>query len=89
MVMALRLGERLVRTPRSVVERGIGAIEAVGLPTRGPELDRDGVWAAMARDKKADRGGVRFVVLDDVGSPAVVTPEREDVDAVLDELAVT
>ena len=87
MVVALRLGERLGRTPSAVVERGIGAIEAVGLPTRGPALDRDGVWAAMARDKKAGRGAVRFVVLDRIGAPVVVTPEREEVDRALDIVA--
>ena len=84
MVVALRLGERLGRTPMSVVERGIGAIEAVGLPTRGPTLDRDEVWRVMARDKKAVQDGIRFVVLDDIGGPTVATPCREDVDVVLD-----
>jgi hypothetical protein len=40
----------------------------------------------MGRDKKAGRDGVRFVVLDGLAQPVVVTPERADVDAVLDEL---
>ena len=84
MVVALRLGEWLGRTPRSVVGRGIAAIEAVGLPTKGPDLDRDEVWTVMARDKKADSDGIRFVVLDDVGSPVLLAPGREVIDAVLD-----
>jgi 3-dehydroquinate synthetase len=70
---------------------GVGAEAAfarVGLPVRPPEgLDRRALWEVVARDKKAASEGVRFVVLDDVAAPVVVTPGRSDVDAVLDELA--
>jgi 3-dehydroquinate synthase len=86
MVVALQLGVRLGRTPEEVAARGEAVIEQLGLPTRGPELDREAVWATMGRDKKAGPSGVRFVVLDDIGEPTVVTPLREEVDAVLDEL---
>jgi 3-dehydroquinate synthase len=86
-VVALRLGVRLGRTPAEVARRGEAVIERLGLPTRGPRLDRTAVWRVMARDKKAGRDGVRFVVLDDLAVPVVITPERADVDAVLDELA--
>ena len=85
-VVALRLGVRMGRTPPVVAERGEALLSALGLPARGPQLDREQVWATMARDKKAGRGEVRFVVLDDLASPVVVTPDRRDVDAVLDEL---
>jgi 3-dehydroquinate synthase len=86
-VVALRLGVRLGRTPPEVAARGEAVLTHVGLPTRGPELDREVVWGVMARDKKAVADGVRFVVLDDLAAPTIVTPERADVDAVLDELA--
>jgi 3-dehydroquinate synthase len=86
-VVALRLGVRLGRTPPEVAARGEAVLTHVGLPTRGPELDREVVWGVMARDKKAVAEGVRFVVLDDLAAPTMVTPERADVDAVLDELA--
>jgi 3-dehydroquinate synthase len=87
LVVALRLGVRLGRTPVEVARRGEAVIERLGLPTRGPALERTAVWRVMARDKKAGRDGVRFVVLDDLAVPAVITPERADVDAVLDELS--
>jgi 3-dehydroquinate synthase len=86
-VVALRLGVRLGRTPVGVAERGEALLSRLGLPVRGPDLDRDQVWATMARDKKASREGVRFVVLDDLARPTVVTPDRADVDAILDDLA--
>jgi 3-dehydroquinate synthase len=86
-VVALHLGVRLGRTPVEVARRGEAVIERLGLPTRGPTLDRAEVWRVMARDKKAGRDGVRFVVLDDLAAPTVITPKRSDVDAVLDELS--
>ncbi|MFA9429162.1 3-dehydroquinate synthase [Egicoccus sp. AB-alg2] len=87
-VVALRLGVRLGRTPAELADRAEALLERLGLPVRGPALDRDEMWATIARDKKADAGGVRFVVLDALAKPAVITPERADVDAVLDELGV-
>jgi 3-dehydroquinate synthase len=86
LVVALRLGVRLGRTPADVAERAERLLAEVGLPVRGPQLDREQVWTVMGRDKKAGRDGVRFVVLDGLAKPVVVTPERADVDAVLDEL---
>jgi 3-dehydroquinate synthase len=85
-VVALRLGVRMGRTPVEVAERGERVLEAVGLPVRSPQLDRQQVWKVMGRDKKAGRSGVRFVVLDGLGAPAVVVPERAHLNAVLDEL---
>jgi len=87
MVVALRLGVEMGRTPVELAARGEALIQGVGLPTRGPALDRDAVWTTLARDKKAVPGEVRFVVLDGLAAPTVVTPTREAVDAVLDDLA--
>jgi 3-dehydroquinate synthase len=86
MVVALRLGDRLGHTPLDLVTRAERLLAHLGLPVRGPRLDREAVWQVMARDKKAGPDGVRFVVLDGIAAPRVVTPARHDVDAVLDEL---
>jgi 3-dehydroquinate synthase len=86
MVVALRLGERLGHTPLDLVTRAERLLAHLGLPVRGPRLDRAAVWEVMARDKKAGPDGVRFVVLDGIAAPRVITPSRRDVDAVLDEL---
>ena len=50
-------------------------------------VDRDAAWAALARDKKAERGAPRLVLLDAPGRPrwGVAVPE-EDVRRALDEL---
>ncbi len=86
MVVALRVGERLGHTPLELVTRGERLLAHLGLPVRGPRLDREAVWQVMARDKKAGPDGVRFVVLDGIAAPRVITPTRSDVDAVLDDL---
>ena len=83
MVVALRLGERLGHTPTAVVERGIAAIEAVGLPIRGPALDPAAVWTVISRDKKADRDGVRFIGLEEVAAPLMFRPSKADLAALL------
>lgn len=87
-VVALQLGVRLGHTPGHVAARGEAVLHSVGLPTRPPRLDRERVWEVMARDKKATVDGIRFVVLDDLARPIVVTPPRSVVDAVLDEITV-
>ncbi len=84
MVVALRLGVRLDRTPQAVATRAETLLTRLGLPVRGPKLDRDAVWEVMARDKKATSSAVRFVVLDDLARPVILAPDRRDVDAVLD-----
>ncbi|HSK21846.1 MAG TPA: 3-dehydroquinate synthase [Egicoccus sp.] len=87
-VVALRLGVRLGRTPAELADRAEALLDRLGLPTRGPALDRDEMWTTIARDKKADAGGVRFVVLDGPARPTVIVPDRDAVDAVLDGLGV-
>lgn len=47
------------------------AIEAYGLPTGGAREPYEAVAAAWTKDKKYD-AGVRFVVLEDLGKPALV-----------------
>ncbi len=86
--VALRLGGRIGVTPGELVPRTERLLERLGLPTRAPTLDREEVWSVMARDKKA-RDGVRFVVLEELGRPTVITPSPDDVDAAIDEVEVS
>ena len=83
-VVALRIGVETGITDIEVARRGEALLAGLGLPVRSPELDREAVWAAMARDKKASAEGVRFVLLEDVGRPVLSTPPRRVVDRVLD-----
>jgi 3-dehydroquinate synthase len=85
LVVALEVGVDLGRTPPALVDRTRACLEAVGLPTSVPVLDREAVHATMARDKKA-RDGVRMVLLEDIGRPVLEPVARPVLDAVLDRL---
>jgi 3-dehydroquinate synthase len=85
LMVALEVGVELGRTPRALVERVGACLAAVGLPTEVPVLDREAVHATMARDKKA-RGGVRMVLLEDVGRPVLEPVPTAVIDTVLDRL---
>ncbi len=64
----------------------VRVVEKVLAPERA-HVDRDAAWAAVARDKKAERGSPRLVLLDRPGRPrwGVEVPE-DDVRRALDEL---
>jgi 3-dehydroquinate synthase len=85
LIVALEVGVELGRTPRELADRARSCLEAVGLPTAVPALDRVAVHATMARDKKA-RDGVRMVLLEAVGLPVLVPVAPEVLDTVLDRL---
>ncbi|MDQ3931321.1 MAG: 3-dehydroquinate synthase [Actinomycetota bacterium] len=82
---ALRLGARIGFGPTALVERAEALLCSLGLPVRTQPLDRAAVWSAMGRDKKA-QGGVRFVLLEELARPALVTPAPDAVDAAIDEV---
>lgn len=85
LVVALEVGVELGRTPSALVRRVHRCLDALGLPTAVPTLDRTAVHATMARDKKA-RDGVRMVLLDDIGRPSLVPVGTATLDTVLDRL---
>jgi 3-dehydroquinate synthase len=88
LIVALEVGVELGRTPRELADRTRACLEAVGLPTAVPALDREAVHATMARDKKA-RDGVRMVLLEAVGRPVLQPVTSATLDAVLDRLEGT
>jgi shikimate kinase/3-dehydroquinate synthase len=73
LLAALRLSGR----PTDVVEEVLGPEQV--------RVDRDRAWAALQRDKKAERGELRVVLLGDDG-PAVEARPAGEVRAALDEL---
>lgn len=87
MLVALHIGIALGNTPPALLVQTQALLGQLGLPTQAPRLDRDQVWRVMQRDKKARHDGVRFVVLDDVGSPMVVTPAVAVVDDAIDAVS--
>jgi 3-dehydroquinate synthase len=83
MMFAARLSAALGNA--DLVARHARLLTSLGLETGGPLPPADEVIAAMRMDKKY-RGGIRFVVLEDVGRPVVVDAVSEDlVRATLEE----
>jgi len=70
MMFAAALAVELGHPDRTREHREL--LEAYGLPTGGVAHDLDDVLEVMARDKKYDEG-LRFVVLEDLGRPTLVS----------------
>ena len=77
MVFAARLSEAEGLAPAGLASRHVRLLASLGLETDGPLPPSDEMLAAMRMDKKY-RGGVRFVLLEDVGRPVVVDAVPED-----------
>jgi 3-dehydroquinate synthase len=71
MVFAARLAERLGRAAPGLAGRTVRLLSSLGLETHGPLPSAGAIVDAFALDKKY-QGGVRFVVLEDVGRPLLV-----------------
>jgi 3-dehydroquinate synthase len=81
LVFAAELGVAAGRLSRPEADRHRALLEAMGLPTRyGGDWAR--LQAVMRLDKKARGAALRFVVLDGLGSPGILTdPEPAWLDA--------
>ena len=86
MVFAARLAESLGLAPDGLLARHRRLVASLGLDPEGGLPEAGDILAAMRMDKKY-AGGVRFVLLEDVGRPRVVEDVPEDlVRATLAEL---
>mgnify|MGYP000125435592 CR=1 FL=1 len=72
MIAALDLSVRLAGLPRDQADRVKGMITSCGLPTSVPDgLSENEILAALGRDKKFDKGAIRFVLTKELGSAFV------------------
>ena len=83
MVMAANLSLRLGLVDGTVRGRLIALLVAAGLPVEPPRLSIDDWRRWMSTDKKAERGRLRFVVMDGLGASKVTQVDDADLDAVL------
>jgi 3-dehydroquinate synthase len=72
MMCAARLAERLKMIDAEFVRRQRGLLIALGLPVATPELDEDKLINAMAHDKKAANGKLRFILPTELGAVKMV-----------------
>lgn len=77
LVAAAAVSERLLGFAGS--EEVMAALEAVGLPTSSPPVDRDEVLRLIGLDKKRRAGRTRMVLLEAVGRPLLMEVSDEDI----------
>jgi 3-dehydroquinate synthase len=73
MAWAARLASDMGICSREDAVRQTALIEAAGLPTSAEGCDPEKIVAAMATDKKAEGGKIRFVLTEKVGSVNIYT----------------
>ncbi|MCI0334641.1 MAG: 3-dehydroquinate synthase [Planctomycetes bacterium] len=78
MMCAARLSERLGRVDAAFVERQRVLLEAFRLPLDVPDVDRDELIELMYRDKKVERGKLRFVLPTRMGHVELVRDVATD-----------
>lgn len=78
MVFAARLSEVLGMSKEGLVARTVRLLNSVGLDVTGPLPVAEEIMEAFKLDKKY-HGGVRFVLLAEVGNPRVVEGVSDDV----------
>ena len=70
-IMAAEMSSREGRLAAAAVQRIRNLFERLELPTRPPGIDADHFLDLMGHDKKAERGRMRLVLLDDIGQARV------------------
>ena len=78
MVCASRLAQSLGRVDAEFTRRQHDLLAALGLPVRVPDLDHNGLLAAMQRDKKVEHGRLRFVLPTRMGHVELVPGVPEE-----------
>ena len=88
MVFVAELARLAGRLPDTVVDRHRSILTALGLPISYPAEKWPQLLATMKRDKKARGANLRFIVLDDLAKPTVMTaPTEEMLFAAFQEIA--
>jgi 3-dehydroquinate synthase len=88
MVYVAELARLAGRLDDDVAERHERVLASVGLPTRFGDAAFEALLATMRVDKKARGSQLRFVVLDGIGRPGILTDPPEDLlRAAFDHLA--
>lgn len=78
MMFVAELARLAGRLSEATVERQRSILESLGLPTKYRADKWNELLSAMQRDKKSRAGTLRFVVLDDVAKPTIMTAPPAD-----------
>ncbi|MFM6977498.1 MAG: 3-dehydroquinate synthase [Micrococcales bacterium] len=88
MVFVAELAQLAGKLKPEVVDRHRAILKSLGLPTSYRSGEFEKLLATMQRDKKSRAGSLRFVVLDDVAKPGILTaPSAELLHAAYQEIS--
>ena len=88
MVFVAELAQLAGKLNPEVVDRHRSVLKLLGLPTTYRLSEFEKLLATMQRDKKSRAGSLRFVVLEGIGKPAILTaPSTEMLHAAYQEIA--
>jgi 3-dehydroquinate synthase len=88
MVFVAELAQLAGKLSPDVVDRHRRVLQSLGLPTSYRASEFEKLLATMQRDKKSRAGSLRFVVLDGIGKPTILTaPSVELLHAAYQEIA--
>lgn len=88
MVFVAELAQLAGKLKPSVVDRHRAILKSLGLPTTYRAGEFEKLLGTMQRDKKSRAGSLRFVVLDDIAKPTILTaPTIELLHAAYQEIA--
>jgi 3-dehydroquinate synthase len=73
MVFVAELAQLAGKLSPEVVDRHRSVLALLGLPTSYRASEFEKLLATMQRDKKSRAGSLRFVVLEEVGKPVILT----------------
>ena len=71
MVLASRLSALASGLPSSDADRLVDLVSRAGLPVKAPRISRAAWFEAMGRDKKAEGGRMRFILLEALGRAVI------------------
>lgn len=83
MLLAARMGAKLGITPKEIETQTCTLLEKFGLPTVVPNISAKAMMALMLNDKKSMGSGVRFILLEKVGSPILYNIPAEELEDIL------
>ncbi len=78
MVLAAEASVRMTGLPKETGGRIRELLMRAGLPTCAPDVDPDAVLVGMSHDKKADRHGLKLVLLERIGQALVTRSPNDD-----------
>ena len=79
MIMASNMSQKMGMLSSEDTKRIKNLIESMNLPVSSPDLDKNDFFESMKRDKKAQDGEIRLILLENIGSAKITSDYPKEV----------